>query len=132
MIDIRLTPRKNPNNPEDKSKYYPAVVSKGETSLDELTERIARMSTLSKTDCIAVLTALVELLPQELLQGRIVRLGNLGAFRLTVKGEGVDKPEAFSSDTIKQTRLRFNPGIEIKKELLNAKFQLSTSTLEEA
>ena len=130
MIDIQLTPRKNPNKLEQNPKYYPAVVSKGETTLKELTQQIAQMSSLSRTDCVAVLTALLELLPQELLRGRIVRLGDLGSFRLTVKGEGLDQPSDFTSNAINKTQLRFNPGLEVKAQLQEAEFRLVTSSEE--
>ena len=126
MIDINLSPRRNPNKPGEGVKYYPAVVSSGEINFKELSTQIAKMTSLSRTDCTAVITALLEFLPEELLKGHIVRLDDFGSFRLTVRGEGLDRPEDFKNSSIYNAQVRFNPGTEIKTRMKQAIYRSRT------
>ena len=56
--------------------------------MEALAEMIAYQSTLTDTDCYAVLRALERNIAQELSQGRIVRLGTLGNFKPVLVQKG--------------------------------------------
>ena len=74
-------------------KYYANPVHDREISLDGLTKAIEKTSTVSGADIRAVLYAAVEETVLGLADGRIVRLGDLGSFRISISSEGRDKPE---------------------------------------
>lgn len=77
------------------------------------------MSTVSKTDVYAVLMALVELVPQQLSQGKIVQLGKLGSFSVGVNSTPAETAEKLSSANVKRIKLNFRPAKELKKEVEN-------------
>jgi len=91
-------------------------------SLKDLAKQIAMLSTVSRTDCVAVLTGLLEVVPLELLKGNIIRLGDLGSLRVTLSSEGAESEEDFSSSLIKNANVRFLPGQELKQEMLKAEY----------
>lgn len=105
------------------SKYYAISSYKGEVTLDDLTDKISRYSTLSRVDIISVLTALVDEVGEGLENGKIVRLGELGSFRLILNSEGVDNKEDFRPSMIKKTKVNFNPGKRIKRVQERLKFK---------
>jgi len=114
-VHYRIVPKKDPRDLEAEPKYYPTVVSTGRTSLRELAERIARMSTVSTTDSMAMLEALLTVIPDELADGRIVDLGEFGAFRLTIQASGEATPQAAGEHNIKQVRVQYRSGKGFKK-----------------
>jgi len=50
----------------------------------EIAAEIAKMSTVSTIDAIAVLEAFKQVIPQHLADGKIVRLGDFGTFITTI------------------------------------------------
>jgi len=122
MISFKLSERKNPLDSEAQTKYYATAVSNGTLSLKDLAKQIAMLSTVSRTDCVAVLTGLLEVVPLELLKGNIIRLGDLGSLRVTLSSEGAESEEDFSSSLIKNANVRFLPGQELKQEMLKAEY----------
>jgi len=87
--------------------------SDGEATLRQLAKRIAEIFTVSSIDTLAVLESLLTVIPSYLLDGKIVRLGDFGSFRLTVSSEGADTEGNFSKDLIKSANLNFRPGKQI-------------------
>lgn len=122
-VKFKATPKKNPRDLNATPKFYPTVVSDGEYTLKELSERIAEMSTVSRPDTLAALQSLVLILPKVLAQGKIVRLGDLGSLRLVIKGEGADDEKKLQSSSITSIKIIFTPGKEIKEALLTIVFE---------
>ena len=58
----------------------------------------------------------------ELSAGRIVYLGELGTFRLTVQSEGAESKDKFTGSNVKKAKLRFTPGLFLKKACKTATF----------
>ena len=98
-------------------KYYAIAVSQGRTTLRDLSKEIARMSTLTRPDVMAVLEALMELLPEKIAQGQVVRLGGFGSFNLTLRSSGSATPEEVNAANIYNNRLNFRPSPEMKTVL---------------
>lgn len=117
--------RGNPFKPGAPKKFYPAISSRGRRSLRQVAERIAEMSTLSTPDVMAVLEALLQVVPQELLEGNIVELGDFGAFWLRANTKGIEDGEEVRPGQIHTLRARFHPGREFRKVLAGAKFEKS-------
>ena len=91
--------------------------------MEALAEMIAYQSTLTDTDCYAVLRALERNIVQELSQGRIVRLGTLGNFQISLSAEGQNSPEEVSANNIIKSRILFRPGKKLRQLLTNLSFQ---------
>lgn len=122
-IKHKILPRKNPQDLVAPEKFYATAVSNGETDMEALAEMIAYQSTLTDTDCYAVLRALERNIVQELSQGRIVRLDTLGNFQISLSAEGQNSPEEVSANNIIKSRILFRPGKKLRQLLTNLSFQ---------
>ncbi|MDY3432862.1 DNA-binding protein, partial [Riemerella anatipestifer] len=74
-------------------------------------------------DIRAVLYALVDVMQTSLSEGRIVRLGELGSMRVSLSSEGKAKEEEVTSAAIRNTKVLFTPGSDLKKMLQTLKFE---------
>lgn len=116
-VQYVIVERGKPGDPTTQRKFYAQAKSKGSISLRNLAKRIGDISTVSTIDTLAVLEALLQVIPQEIANGNIVRLGEFGNFMLTIKGEGAETEESFNSSNIKSNKLSFRPGKEFKQVL---------------
>ncbi|RYD81227.1 MAG: DNA-binding protein, partial [Sphingobacteriales bacterium] len=103
-------------------KYYASAASTGEADIDALTRRIEKISTVSGADIRAVLYALVDVMTDELADGRIVRLGELGNIRVSISSNGEAKAEDVTANSIINTRTLFAPGARLRDMLKTLKF----------
>lgn len=115
--------RKNPQRPDEDGKFYAAPVSSGKTTINELSSRIERNSSLSKGDILNVISNFLDELPDYLKDGKSVQLGDFGTFRLSFSSEGVDNPEQVNASLIKKTRIIFTPSSKLKHQLSNVSFE---------
>lgn len=93
-------------------KWYPQAVQVDQPfTTDELADRLADISTVSRADVWAVLKNLPGVMADMMAQGRSVRLEGLGTFRYTINAEkqGVDTPEEVSDAQITAVRVRYVP-----------------------
>lgn len=117
MITFKPLARKNPNDLTAPEKFYASVVSNGATDLETLAEIISSQCTVTTTDCIAVLTSLEENMMRELKQGRIVKLGKLGSFQLSISSTGLETKEEVNASAIIKSRILFRPSKPMKAML---------------
>jgi len=96
-IKYSLIERINPADLSMPRKIYAVNKSSGELSLRQLSKRIADISTVSSIDTMAVLEALVQVIPEELSDGNIVRLGDFGSFYANLKSSGAETEEDFNN-----------------------------------
>ncbi len=122
-VKYTVVARGNPGDPEAPKKYYPILKSTGKVSLRQLARRISEISTVSSVDTVAVLEALLTVVPQELAEGRTVRLGDLGSFSLRSRGEGSETAEEVTAHNITKTLIGFRPGKRFKEVLANLSFE---------
>jgi predicted histone-like DNA-binding protein len=100
-----------------KSLYYALPVSSGSLTLADLTQIIEKICTVHGADIRAVVYALLDVITQEISSGKIIKLGELGTFRLSFSSEGKETPEQVKPSSIKQSRILFMPGDALKKML---------------
>lgn len=122
MITIRTSEKVNPMAPEDPRKFYGVVKSIGTMNNRQLATRISKETTLGTPDVMAVIEALLQDIPEFLLDGKIVQLGDFGTFRLTVSGDGAATSEEYSTTMIKKTNLNFRAGKAFRDLMSNAVF----------
>jgi predicted histone-like DNA-binding protein len=122
-IKFKTQPRKNPQDMVAPEKFYAAAIGNGETDMEALAEMISYQSTLTDTDCYAVLRSLEHNIINELNQGRIVRLGSLGNFQVSISSEGKVTPEEVTATDITKSRIIFRPGKKLRKLLGNLSYQ---------
>ena len=122
-VKYNVVARGNPGNPEAPKKFYPSVASSGRRTLRQLSERISQISTVSSADTMAVIEALLTVIPQELADGNVVELGDFGNFWLKNSAVGADAESAVNASSITGLLPRFNPGKEFKKVLAAIGFE---------
>lgn len=123
MKPFKVIQKVNPQDVAGPRKFYAVAQSTGDAKLRFLAKRISKETTLGTPDVLAVLEALLQDIPELLLDGKIVRLGDFGSFRLSLSGEGADTEEEYHSGLIKKTKLHFRPGKEFKDQLSTVVFR---------
>lgn len=104
-------------------KFYASPVMSGEMNLDGLTKAIEKICTVSGADIRAVLYALVDVSVDSLSNGTIVRLGDLGSMRVSLKSEGQLTADEVKASAVKGASIIFTPGSRIRETLSVVKFQ---------
>ena len=123
MLKLSIIKRRDPRDITSPEKFYLTTISQGSSNLKQLAEKISYQSTLTPGDCYNVLSALEKNVIDELQQGRIVRLGELGTFRVSVSSEGKMTDEELNASAIKKARILFRPSVELGKMLKSLHFQ---------
>jgi predicted histone-like DNA-binding protein len=123
-VNYVLVPKGNPGNPNAPKKYYAQAKSSGEITLKKLSKEIAEGSTtVSDTDVLAVLNDLTKILKRHLSESRIVRFGDFGTFQIAVSSEGAETEEKFHPSLIRNPKVAFRPGVDLKEMLATLKYE---------
>ena len=124
MVHISKVERVNPQDVEAPRKFYAQAIASGKTDLDRLAYLISNQSTVRKPDCKAVLEAFVHNMEDEMRQGRIVELGDLGNFQISISSRGEENAEDVSENSVKSARYNFRPGRTLRDSLQTLKYKL--------
>jgi predicted histone-like DNA-binding protein len=116
-INYVLMQRVNPKDVTAPRKFYAVAKSTGEESTRQLATEISKRNGISVADVFATIEALIDLVPERLEQGKIVRLGEFGSFSTSISSEGVEKQEDFTATNIKSNSVNFRPGKLVQKVL---------------
>lgn len=121
-ILIKSALRKNPQDKDAAAKYYPTVVLSQEMTQKQIVEQIADRCTLTGSDIKAVLDALMTVIKRGLANGSPIRLGDLGSFRPSISGKGIEDASKFGAGTVKKARVIYVPSAEIKEAVKQYSF----------
>ena len=121
-VNYTVIPRINPRDRETEPKFYGNVKSSGDINIREMAERIQGSCTVTKADVYAVLVALEDVIAESIQKGEIVRLMDIGTFRVGISTKGALKEEEFSESLIKKTRILFRPGSVLQNALAQINF----------
>lgn len=104
-------------------KFYASPHYSGEIDLFGISKKLSSRSTVTRGDVAAVLSGFVDLIAEELKEGKIVKLGNLGTFRISISSKGEDTIEEVSSASIKSSKVLFRPAGVFKDNLSGLSFE---------
>ena len=112
---------RNPKNP-DVDYFHGQAIKTGELTLEKLAKRINNSTTVTQTDCRAVLLSMKDHIAEALTEGQVVVLDDLGRFQITLQGKCYTKEvinaEDFSpSAMIKSHKIVFRPDAALKREV---------------
>lgn len=113
-VTYSVSARKNPAKPNEEPKFYAQVQATDECTFDALTRAAADRSTVTSADAKAVMDNVMNIAKEKLASGQIVRIQDLGSFRLAISTEGVVSADKFSAANIKKARIVFVPCKELK------------------
>ena len=81
-------------------------------------------TTYTRADIMAILYMAVDCMREQLLEGKKIRLGELGDFSLSLSSKGAETAEKFSSQNIQRVTVCWEPGSEFRNLLADAEFNL--------
>lgn len=124
-MKYKMIKRVNPANREGGRKWHAIPVKSGRPfTLTDVAIQISGRSSLTRGDLSNALQNLVDQLPMLLLLGHSVQLGDLGSLRISFGSDGVDTPEEFNPNMIRNVKIIFTPGKLLKKALADIVFEL--------
>lgn len=121
-MKYRLVEKVNPQD-RSKKKWYANAVQSSKIGQKEIAKSIASKSSLTAGDIANVIQNLLEELPKELVKGNSVKLGDFGTFRISISSDGVENEKDFKASMIKDIRIIFTPGVEIKNAIESISFE---------
>ena len=113
---------KNPKGVEGTEYFHGQAIKTGELTLDKLARRINNSTTVTQTDCRAVLLSMKDHIIEALTEGQVVVLDDLGRFQVTLQGKCYSQDAMAASDfspsaMIKGHKIVFRPDPALKKEV---------------
>ena len=121
-ITYKVIPRKNPQDQDADPKYYASVNSKGRRSRRFIAKQIAERSSLNEMDVISVIEGFLQIVPETLIDGYTVDLGDFGTMGLIAKSKPTDSESKFNASLIEGLKVVFRPGKLFRKELEGADY----------
>lgn len=103
MIPFVAKAKKNPITKD--IKYYAQVAPVDHVELLNITSNISEKCTVTEHDVKAVLSALQMSIAKHITDGNSVRFGDLGSFRLTIKGTPAETKEKAGIANIERLRV---------------------------
>ena len=102
-------------------------------TIEEFARHIATHGCVySRADISAILYLAVDCMREQLLEGRKIRLGDLGDFSVTLSSKGAETTKRFNEDYITAVNVVWDCGEEFKNLLANAKFNFVPSRAAQA
>ena len=84
-------------------------------------------SVYSRADISAILYITVDCMREQLLEGKKIRLGDLGDFSILLSSKGAEDADKFTAQNITDVKVQWEPGSEFKNLLTDAEFNLVAS-----
>lgn len=105
-------------SPVDKSvSYYPTTESPEPVKLPALVKSVEKITSLSSADVKSCLDALQYEIISRLKDGKSVRFGDLGTFRVSMQGKGTATAEEVQVESIKNLKVVFTPSGQIARSI---------------
>ena len=96
-------------DPQAPKRYHPRVVARGTVSLKEIVDTVSARCTLNAADVHAAVTAIEQVVSENLANGYRVRLDGLGAFSLTLSAPEVADPTKVRAQNVEVKSVTFAP-----------------------
>lgn len=97
-------------NSSTKDKWYARAIHTQIVETDALADRIQRNCTVKRSDVLAVLSELVEVMQDELQQSHVVKLNGFGLFKIGLQSKPADTAAKFNvSEHVVNYRVNFCP-----------------------
>ena len=121
MITYKVTKCRNPKHPDE--NYFKGTVQKnGELTMEKLAKRINESTTVTTSDCYAVLKSMKQHIIEALYEGQVVVLEDIGRFQVSLQGKcytaaTLADPEFKPAEMIQNWKVVFRPEPRLKEEI---------------
>jgi len=116
-IKVKVISKKNPRDINSLPRFYASAQHDAKIDLDGLATSVSDRCSLRRADVHGVLVALMDIIPQQLSEGKTIALGQLGTFAVNVKSNPADTVEQMSPKLVKGMKIQYRPTKELKKKL---------------
>lgn len=106
-----------------KRRYFAKVIASKVITLEKISKFIGMTGTFAECEVNAFLAAIVDAILHYLIDGNIIRLGELGSLRLKLRSEGRDNKNDVDVSCIKDVCIVFTPGKRLKKMLKKIEYK---------
>lgn len=117
MLDYKIVEKKNPRDLDAPAKYYAVPATKGLMTTEKVCKEATVNTTLSVGEMMDCFRTLSERVPEMLLNGNSVRLGDLGTLRLSFGSEGAATEKAFNASMIRDVKVIFQTSQAINDKI---------------
>ena len=107
--------------------YAVAQISEIMTLADFAKHISAHGCVYGRADVQAILIMMVDCMREQLLEGKKIQLGDLGAFGVSLKSEGAETAEAFTAHNIKAVNVTWDRGPLFEDLITDAEFRVVAS-----
>jgi predicted histone-like DNA-binding protein len=112
-IIYRLVRDERKNSPY-KGKYFARAVNLGTIETDELARIIERNCSVKRSDVLAVLAELSDVIAQKLADSHRVRLAGIGSLMVGLNGQPCSDPTQYDASYVTGLHLCFKPEKELR------------------
>ena len=91
-------------------KYVAKSVRSGETSFSKTCAKVSRLCGVHRKIVDLVVSGLVDIMAEDIDDGKSVQLGEFGIFRPTIKAKSEDSADKVTASNIIRKRIVFTPG----------------------
>ena len=131
-MSLKYVVRKG-SNPQKPGETFYCGRFKMENRLEfkDLCRIISDQCSLTASDVKGIISAMLNVVNEELSNSKIVRLGDFGSFRCEVKGNLVDTADDWTRSKVKGVKLVFTPGTQFKTASKGANLKAYSEPSEE-
>lgn len=123
----------NRKNSSTRGQWYARATMTNDVTLEKLASIIQRNCSMKKSDVLAVLTELVEVMQDELQASHRVKIDGFGSFKIGLRSKGAESPKLFSvSKHITGLRVNFQPEVKTSADKTRTKTFLTGCAVQEA
>lgn len=125
MYKYKLIQKINPRDKSAAKKWYATAIGSDSQSVKAMTRAATENTTTAPIEMEASIELLGNYAVQQLLQGHIVKVGDLGTLRITFKSIGVEDITQFNAGSmIREPRILFTPSKSLRENVIkNLQFQ---------
>ena len=91
-------------------KYVARSVGSGQVSFDKMCAKVSRLCGIHRKVVDLVVSGLVDMMAEDIDDGKTVQMGEFGLFRPTIKTQSADAADAVKASNILSKRIVFTPG----------------------
>jgi nucleoid DNA-binding protein len=125
-LPYTVIPRKNPQDKDAPPKHHAIPVPRGTITLDQLLDAVCEDTTLNRDEARMSFNRLSKKAEEFMTLGFNVHLGELGYMHVTMKSNGVDKPEDATANMITDIVPRFVFGRKTRERIKNIPVERTT------
>lgn len=102
-----------------KTMFFASQVQQPKLTAQQVEDRIVNLTALSRADIRSAITALAEVVRDEMLAGRSIDLADLGTFKVVSNGKRMTTEKEVTEATLKTPRIQFFPKQEMRQQASN-------------